>query len=121
MRKLNLPKSANPSGVGIDIIDSVRIQSFLRRHPQQGRQAILTRNERKEWQKHDCSPILFSKLFAAKEAFFKASGKLWMGLEGFRKIEVKLLPRNRFRVGKASGQFFTYRKRWVGAHAIVWN
>ena len=74
--------------------------------------------------------LLFAKLLAAKEAFFKALGGSWMGLEGFQSIEIRLEAHNHFRVQsslsgfrppmKAEGQFFQDRER-VGAQVILWD
>lgn len=69
---------------------------------------------------------MLSRLFAAKEAFFKALGKPWMGVEGFSKIDVEFLAHNRFvatwneknKEAKGSGCFFQHEK-FVGAQVIL--
>ncbi len=112
----------HPIGLGIDLLSLSRAKNFLNSHSLKKIGRLFTDNERKKLRR--LSPRAFSRLFTAKEAFFKALGKSWMGLEGFGTIEVRELSRDRFqavsegRVGE--GSFFE-DKNWVGAQVVLWN
>ena len=116
-------------GLGIDLIALSRVQQFLKRHKLRAWDRLLTQSERRCLSRKPPSVLLFSKIFAAKEAFFKALGKPWMGLEGFGGIDVKLLPHEKFQVKslhfgsakpmEATGSFFQ-GKGLVGAEVILW-
>ena len=116
-------------GVGIDLVDLTRIQKFLKKNGNKAASRLLAESEKKSFQSSKNNPILFAKLFAAKEAYFKATGSSWMGLEGFQAIEVRCFPRDRFEVqssilgprkGKADGRFFRHQKL-MGAQVILWS
>ena len=117
-------------GVGIDLVDLSRSGRFLRTHRKRAYERLLTSKEKMEIGQKRISPLEFSKRFAAKEAFFKALGSSWMGLEGFGGIEVKCLSHDRFRVkslassafpnAEGEGRFFRFQK-WVGAQVILWG
>ncbi len=74
------------------------------------------------------SPARMARLFAAKEAVFKALGRSWMGMEGFKAIEVKGSQGSGFRVecpflpkgAQVAGRFFT-RSGLAGAQVIIWK
>ncbi len=113
-------------GVGIDLVSVGRMRRFLKRHPQDAFQRILSTRERKNLRSQRLSAIGFSKIFAAKEAFFKALNRPWLGLEGFASMSVRFLDPNRFQIrarafrGLSEGCFFGDRK-WVGAQVILWK
>ena len=116
-------------GIGIDWISFGRIQRLLKDHSQSFCQRILTPDEKRKWRKTNFSPLQFSKFFVAKEAFFKAVGGIWMGLEGFRAFDVSWDTGAKFQVLSRNGKFkkgwlhegvFLRNERGVGAHVIVW-
>ena len=117
------------SGVGVDLVDLGRVSRFLKTHGKKSAGRVLTPGERAKWKKTSLSPVFFAKMFAAKEAFFKALGRAWMGDGGFLTMEVNCLPGKKFRVraldGKknapeAEGTFF-HRDGWLGAQVILWQ
>lgn len=69
-----------------------------------------------------------ARYFAAKEAVFKALGRSWMGMEGFRAIKVKGSPGQGFSVEcpflppgiQVAGRFFE-GNGWAGAQVILWE
>ncbi len=115
-------------GVGIDLVSVERARKLLQDHRSKVFQRLLTSSERKKFRARGLSPKVFAKWFAAKEAFFKAVGDSWMGLEGFGAIEIKGFARDRFQVQshsligrswkKAEGRFFE-TKEFVGAQVVV--
>ncbi len=120
----------NLKGIGIDLVAVSRIKNFLKDHPRKSCQRILTRNEVKFWQKKKYSTLVYSKFFAAKEAFFKAFEGNGLGLAGWRLMEIELLPRQVFhatlstrkknRNWQAEGKFFA-TKECIGAQVILWE
>ena len=86
-----------PSGIGIDCVDLTRARRFLKDHPKSFAR-LLSPLEKKRWKSKSPSALSFAKLFAAKEAFFKALDGVWMGLEGFARLEVSCFPKGRFKV-----------------------
>jgi holo-[acyl-carrier protein] synthase len=121
VRKLEL------KGIGIDLVALSRIKDFLKNHPR-ACERILTHSEIEQWRKKRNSAVQFSQFFAAKEAFFKATGGTWMGLDGFRSVEIECLPHEQFRVSalklrrglcaQSYGQYFRTEK-WIGAYVIL--
>lgn len=115
------------TGVGIDLVDLSRVNRFLKTHGEKSAERVLTIGERKKWKKTSLSPIFFAKMFAAKEAFFKARGMAWMGTDGFLSMEVKDLPGKKFRIrsledGKPEGDGTYFRRAgWLGAQVILWR
>ena len=116
-------------GVGIDLVSLSRIRKFLNRHPSKISRRLLTKSERKKISSKRLSPVVLARLLAAKEAFFKAVGRSWMGLEGFGAIEIKGFAHGRFQVEskfpdgrfrKAEGAFFGTQK-FVGAQVTLWS
>ena len=113
-------------GVGIDLILLSRAREFLREYrPHLGR--LLSDQEKKVWLRKRISARNFARLFAAKEAFFKALGRSWMGLEGLASMEVGFLSGERFRAHLADektfcggGSFFE-TSGYIGAQVVVWN
>ena len=108
-------------GVGIDIVKLSRARDFLNRHRETIKKKLLDKSE-----KFRLTPLQFAKLFAAKEAFFKARGADWMGLEGFSQIRVAPLKGNRFIASsevqgsrlEGRGRFFRLPNH-VGAEVII--
>lgn len=116
-------------GVGVDILSHDRARRFLKNHKQEVWQRCLTQNEKKYFPRKRFSVNHFSKLFTAKEAFFKSLNRSWMGFEGFSEIEITPRPNGRFkaralRPGKCEsltgeGCFFG-DVRWTGAQVVRW-
>ncbi len=117
-------------GLGIDLVALSRVKQFLKDHKRRAMDRLLTLSEKKQFSKKSPHVLTFSKIFAAKEAFFKAMGKPWMGLDGFKAIHVKLLPHGKFQVESlhfegrsplaATGSFFQC-EGLVGAEVILWS
>ena len=117
-------------GVGVDLIDKKRVQKLLQRNPGRAFRALFTKLETKKIKFKNARQ--FARLFAAKEAFFKAVGAAWLGLENFSKIEVRCFTKGSFQVEStvynvssrhevfANGQFFECGT-WVGAQVVVWS
>ena len=118
------------AGLGVDVMALSRAGKFLKGNRAKTLQRLLTPSERKQIGRKKLTPLLFSKFFTAKEAFFKALGASWMGLAGFRSLDVRLLPHEKFRVrslaprrGKpreGSGCYFR-REALVGAQVVLWE
>jgi phosphopantetheine--protein transferase-like protein len=115
------------AGLGIDLISLRRVQRFLKDHSLNTVRRLFSPLEIKKRGK--ISPLYFAKMFAAKEAFFKALGTSVMGIEGFRKIAVTLLEKDRFNVQmslspgrntEAQGSFFRCGD-FVGAQVLLWK
>lgn len=112
-------------GIGIDLVSVPRMQRFVKEH---GRKAVQLLDSTRRKSSSKISVLRLARLFAAKEAFFKALGRSWMGLEGFRDIEVQSSPQGTFRVkypflpegAQVSGRFFS-GDRWAGAQVIIWE
>lgn len=118
-----------PIGVGIDILSLDRAKRFLTAHSSKQIQKIFTESERKKMGRELFSPPHFAKLFAAKEAFFKAAGGSWMGLPGFSRIQIQPFAKHRFKAVSpryqpkettAEGCFFE-SPEWVGAQVILYH
>ena len=115
------------SGVGVDLVSIDRIKKFMAIHRQRAAQRLMTEQERKLLDKRKLTPLYFSKLFAAKEAYFKAARKSWMGPDGFQSIEVRLQSGNRFvaftqdsRREHCRGEFFR-KGKYLGARIVLWK
>src|SRR3989338_6033986 len=85
-------------GIGIDLLSLSRARRLIRSHNRRIRESLLTPGEQKDFLGKQLPAVEFAKKFTAKEAFFKALGISWMGVEGFGQIEVKSLPNSQFRV-----------------------
>ncbi len=115
-------------GVGVDLVSRHRVKQFLSRHRDTIRERFLNSSERRSFKR--LSLQNFAELFTAKEAFFKACGEAWMGLEGFRGMKLKRLDGDHFQMewrpgntGKhyyGEGHFF-YSGDLVGAQAMIWG
>jgi phosphopantetheine--protein transferase-like protein len=125
-----LPPGRKCAGIGIDVISVKRAGVFLKRHSSGAFERLLSPREKKRFKGRCLTPFLFSKLFAAKEAYFKAVGGTWMGIEGFSAIDVRMTGGNHFRAeasglrraksGRAEGVFFRF-KELIGAQVVIWN
>jgi phosphopantetheinyl transferase (holo-ACP synthase) len=124
----NAERSATLRGVGVDLVSRNRVKQFLFRHKDYVRERFLNSSERRSF-KH-LSPQDFAELFTAKEAFFKACGEAWMGLEGFQGMRMKRCEGDHFemewRTGltkklyRGEGHFFRSGDL-VGAQAMIWR
>jgi phosphopantetheinyl transferase (holo-ACP synthase) len=122
------PGRALLRGVGVDLVSCGRVKQFLSRHGEYVRERFLNSSERRSYKR--LSPKAFAELFTAKEAFFKACGEAWMGLEGFQDMRMKRGSGDHFemewrpaRVGKfyrGEGHFFRSGDL-VGAQAMIWR
>lgn len=76
-------------GIGVDIVSLPRVARFLKDHSDR-LDRIFTVRERKllAGRRSRVEPV--ARLLSAKEAIFKALGGSWMGIEGFRMIDVNL-------------------------------
>lgn len=94
--------------IGIDIVSLKRMERVLQKRGERVYERLLTPGEKANFlQRKNTGPAFFSKLFAAKEAFFKASRKDWMGVDGFSKIEIRLIGQDQFEarwVDESSGE-----------------
>ena len=101
-------------GLGIDLISLSRARQFLKENRPRAINRLLTHPEKRRLRNKSLTSLQFSKMFAAKEAFFKASGESWMGLEGFRSLEVKFLAHDKFQVRSLKpNRFATLKHREV--------
>ena len=120
-------------GIGIDILGKKRVDELFLKHSQSDFQRLFPQSEKSKVSlKHKkISQREFARQFVAKEAFFKALGGSWMGLEGFAAMELSYESDNQFTIqtlpsGKtehsirANGTFFD-SKDWVGAQVILWR
>ena len=123
-------KKLRLQGIGIDLIDKKRIRKLIQRNSRRALSALFTRSEIKQIGQGNA--LQSARFFAAKEAFFKALGGAWLGLENFSKIEVHCSSHGHFQVESseykvssksglfAEGQFFACGD-WVGAQVILWS
>lgn len=128
-------KSAMLRGVGVDLVSRTRVKEFLSRHGSYVRDRFLNSQERRFFK--SLSAEGFAELFTAKEAFFKACGEAWMGLEGFQGMRIKRRMGDHFEmewrpvrhVGQVVGARKFYRGEGhffrsgdlVGAQAMIWR
>jgi phosphopantetheine--protein transferase-like protein len=114
-------------GVGIDFIAIARVKEFLKNTSRKQLFRLLSFPEQKIWAKKKMTPLAFAKMFAAKEAFFKAGNQNWLGLDGMASLEVQYWPQERFSVKsclaratslEVEGIYFA-EADWVGAQVIV--
>ncbi|MBI4398507.1 MAG: 4'-phosphopantetheinyl transferase superfamily protein [Candidatus Omnitrophica bacterium] len=76
-------------GIGVDMVSLSRAGDFYRRH-RESLKKILCGSELKQMEQSRSPERLFGWLFAAKEAVFKSLDAEWLGIDGFRMIEVRL-------------------------------
>lgn len=116
------------AGLGVDIVSASRAARFLEGRKKEALSHVLSPAEIKRFAKNPAS-FEFSKIFTAKEAFFKASQCPPGGVYAFSQLEVKLLPNDAFeiewlapgsRYPKARGSHFV-SETYVGAEIILWE
>ena len=128
-RRHELP-AEHCAGIGIDVVAIARSEAFLGRHKGRVHEKMLSRKEKKKYRLKKLTPLEFSRLFSAKEAYFKACGGTGMGVEGFSAIDIEILSGNAFRAssssikpsegGRIEGAFFR-TKELVGAEVLIWK
>lgn len=110
-------------GVGIDLVSVPRMRQFLKRH---GAKAVKLLDPQSKEKK--VSAVRLARIFAAKEAVFKALNRSWMGMEGFRDIQIQGIQGDGFRVqcpflprgAQVSGRFFA-KDGYAGAQVFIWR
>ena len=110
-------------GVGIDSVSWGRLERFLTQHSSQFIKRLLSSFEQKIFLQSKNPLQFFARCFAAKEAYFKARGGIWMDELGFRGIEMIEEKNNRFKIrtdSGAEGNFFPV-PGGLGARVIVWG
>ena len=81
--------------LGVDILERKKAGAFYRRH--HGKLGELFSRGEMDFLKGSKDPQeAFAVIFAAKEAVFKALGVSWMGISGFKKIQI--FPKKDFTV-----------------------
>ena len=124
-----MKSSRTLKGVGVDLMRVSRAKKFLKKNGMKSVLRLFSKAELASLRGKRLTPVQFAKFFSAKEAFFKATGGAWMGFEGFSNIEVRCLPRDRFKVhsyagkqirGKAEGNFLC-GPGWIGARLVFWK
>ena len=110
-------------GVGIDLVSIPRMRKFVQTHGKKAAELLDSSSSSRS-----LSVKRLARLFAAKEAVFKALGRSWMGIEGFRDIQVQGSTARSFSVEcpflpsgvVVAGSFFE-GKDWAGAQVILWE
>jgi len=115
-------------GVGIDIVSRSRVKQFLARHRDMIVRRFLNAAERRRLK--TISVTALAELFTSKEAFFKACGEAWMGIEGFQAMRITKRDGDCFKMTwkpacskkrfEGEGCFF-HGGDLIGAQAIVWR
>ena len=115
-------------GVGVDLVSRSRVKQFLSHHKDYVRERFLNSSERRSFKRLSLQD--FAELFTAKEAFFKACGEAWMGLEGFQGMrmkrcegdhcEMELRTGRTRKLYRGEGHFFRSGDL-VGAQAMIWR
>lgn len=116
-------------GVGVDLISRTRVEKFLHRHRDYARIRFLNRAEQRAYRTLSFQDM--AELFTAKEAFFKACGEVWMGLEGFQGMKMVQRDGDYFKmewrptqnprkVYRGEGYFFRSGDL-IGAQAMIWR
>ena len=121
-------RQATLRGVGVDLVSCSRVKQFLSRHRDYIRERFLNSSERRVFKR--LSSQEFAEIFTAKEAFFKACGEAWMGLEGFQDMRMKRSEGDHFemewltghtkKLYRGEGHFFRSGDL-VGAQAMIWR
>lgn len=75
-------------GLGVDLVETRRLEEALRRHGSRFEDRVFTPGERRECAGRADQAQRLSARFAAKEACLKALGTGWSGGVGFRDVEV---------------------------------
>lgn len=117
-------------GVGVDLISLKRAREFVARHRDRIYDRLLSPSERKNFSRKNLTASRFARLFSAKEAYFKALGGEWMGVEGFAQMELAAHTGDRFHIGSLKREWqrqgtgegcFFENEDYVGAQVIVWK
>ena len=136
MSRTALSKTQSPKtfSVGIDLVRVNRVKSWLSRRPEKRGRAsrslagsrlsrVLTPRESAKFGRP--AALKLARYLAAKEAFFKASGCAWLGIEGFKQIEVTAGRKDRFTARwlksdrpAGQGSFFDFDGH-AGAQVII--
>ena len=85
MRKIK----SSPEGIGVDIVSLSRVNDFLTKH-RASLGKILSPKERLKVEEDSNPARILAYFFSAKEAVFKSLDLEWLGIEGFRMIEIDL-------------------------------
>ncbi|GEM_PF-2052174 len=94
---------ALPRGVGVDVVAISRTDDFYRKHRDSLRK-ILNDPELKQVEDSGSPARMLAYFFSAKEAVFKSLDQNWLGVEGFRMIEIGLPSEHEmFGAAKLSG------------------
>ena len=80
-----------PVHLGVDLIELKKAKDFYKRHKKR-LDSFFTKNEIFYIGNDSGATRRVAELLAAKEAVFKASGKTWMGPQGFGKSCLNLPP-----------------------------
>ena len=119
-----MPLGKKLIGIGIDSVAWGRVERFLESHSPESVARLLSPAEQKSFRATSRKLQFFARSFAAKEAFFKASGGGWMGREaGLRQIEIVMEEASRFRVAsdfRTEGEFFE-TPDGIAARVVVWK
>lgn len=97
------PKGPRPS-LGVDLVEMKRARDFYRAHKTRlpeffsAPELSYVRASRRPYER-------VAALLAAKEAAFKASGRAWMGISGFRSIRLSVKRGRLWWRGRALGIF----------------
>lgn len=93
-RKMSLPSAIFSSilGIGVDLVDSRRIEKALLRHPNCFVRRIFTDQERTHADAQKKPVLSYAKRFAAKEAFAKAAGLGIGRVIGWKDVETVSQP-----------------------------
>jgi holo-[acyl-carrier protein] synthase len=89
---LNLQSGTRVFGIGVDIVETARIQSSLERFGDRFLRRVFTQEERDYCSPSPVPARHYAARFAAKEAVSKAFGTGIGGKIGWRDIEVKRKP-----------------------------
>ena len=109
------PKRNKPTGlhgIGVDLVSRSRIRKFLQRHGLYLKDRFLNSAEKKTYPQ--LSVVSLAELFTAKEAFFKACGESWMGLEGFQGMHMTARDQDYFEMEWQPSTGRSYRGEKIG-------
>lgn len=123
-----MPLARKLFGIGIDLVSRSRIQRFLASHSRKSLRRLFTPSEQIAFGKTSHPVEFFARSFAAKEAYFKASGGIFLREEDFRETEVVMEGEREFCIAKAGvpdplrgeGRFFE-TPEGIGAQVLIWK
>ncbi len=102
------------SGIGVDIVETARIERIWARFGERFARRILTAEERAEHLRRDRNPRFLATRFAAKEAAAKALGTGIGKAVGFQSLQIDNDP-----LGKPSLRFLGDGRDLAGDRGIV--